>query len=82
MEFTNIHLAKTHLSKLIERAYGGEEIIICKSGRPLARLVKYTSEQKARTPGQWQGQVRMSSDFDLLPDSLQSAFRGNGEIPS
>ena len=82
MEYTNLHLAKTHLSKLIERAHGGEEIIICKSGRPLAKLTKYTPEQTVRTPGQWRGQVRMSSDFDILPDFLESAFRGDDEVSS
>jgi len=82
MEYTNIHLAKTHLSKLIERAHEGEEIIICKSGRPLAKLIKYTSNQKNRVPGQWQGRIRMSSDFDDLPNSLKSAFRGDDEVPS
>ena len=82
MEYTNVHFAKTHLSKLIERAYEGEEIIICKSGRPLAKLIKYASGQKPRKPGQWHGCVRMSSDFDILPDSLKSAFRGDDEIPS
>lgn len=77
MEVTNIHAAKTHLSKLIERAHDGEEIIICKSGRPLAKLVKYVSQQESRVPGQWAGHVRISSDFDVLPDSLKAAFKGN-----
>jgi prevent-host-death family protein len=82
MEFTNIHSAKTHLSKLIDRVYEGEEIVICKSGRPLAKLIKYDSQQRTRIPGQWQGHVRMSSDFDILPDSLKAAFRGEDEISS
>lgn len=82
MEYTNIHLAKTHLSKLIERAHEWEEIVTCKSGRPLAKLVKYTTNQKARVPGQWNGHVRMSSDFDILPDSLKSVFRGHDKISS
>ena len=82
MEYTNIHFAKTHLSKLIEQAHEGEEIIICKSGRPLAKLVKYIPKQKPREPGQWHGCVRMSSDFDILPDSLKSAFGGDDEVSS
>lgn len=78
MEYTNIHLAKTHLSKLIERVNEGEEIVICKSGRPIAQLVKYIP--RSRVPGQWRGCVRMSSDFDLLPNSLKSAFNGDDEV--
>ena len=79
MEITNIHSAKTHLSKLVDRVFEGEEIIICKSGRPMAKLVKYLSSSKVRTPGQWKGQVKMASDFDNLPPALISAFRGEDE---
>jgi len=79
MELTNIHSAKTHLSKLVDRVFSGEEIIICKSGRPMAKLVKYIAQTQMRTPGQWKGQMRMSSDFDVLPSSLMAAFRGDDE---
>ena len=79
MEVTNIHSAKTHLSRLVELASAGEEIIICKSGKPMAKLIKYIATQKQRQPGQWQGQVRMSSDFDVLPNSLKTAFEGSDE---
>jgi prevent-host-death family protein len=75
MEMANLHSAKTHLSKLVERVYEGEEIIICKSGRPMAKLIKYATESKVRVPGGWQGRVRMSSDFDILPDSIKSKFK-------
>lgn len=80
MEITNIHVAKTHLSKLIERAFEGEEIIICKSGKPMAKLVKYSVQQNYRIPGQWRGYVRMSSDFDIIPNTLKGAFNGDSEL--
>ena len=79
MELTNIHSAKTHLSKLVDRVFEGEEIVICKSGRPMAKLIKYTQQPQSRVPGQWKGQMRMSSDFDVLPAALIAAFRGDDE---
>ena len=76
----NIHEAKTHLSRLLERAAAGEEIIIGKAGKPVARLVPYT-EPKApkRKPGGWEGKVWISPDFDQLPPEIIAAF--NGELP-
>jgi len=46
MDKINIHQAKTHLSRLVERAAGGEEIIIAKSGKPVARLLPYISKNE------------------------------------
>ena len=71
----NVHEAKTHLSKLLERVVAGEEIVIGKSGKPLARLVPYR-EETPRRPGGWKGKVRIAKDFDLLPPEIASAFRG------
>lgn len=77
MTSTNIHEAKTHLSRLVERAAAGEEIIIAKAGRPMAKLVRYEPEViPKRTPGYWRGKVRIAADFDELPDELAAAFRG------
>lgn len=76
MQLTNIHQAKTQLSKLVELAFKGEEIIICKAGKPMAKLVKYQQNQKDRVPGAWKGKVFISDDFDELPESLAAAFRG------
>jgi len=76
METVNIHEAKTHLSKLLERAACGEEIIIAKAGKPIARLTGYREEECARTGGQWKGLVRLSKDFDApLPDEIEQAFQ-------
>ena len=60
----NIHEAKTHLSKLIERAANGEEIIICKSGKPVAKLVAIRDDQSPRVLGAMKGRIRMLGNFD------------------
>ena len=72
----NIHEAKTHLSKLLERVQEGEEIIIAKAGKPVAKLVPYRQPSGPRKPGGWQGRVRIAPNFDDLPPELERAFRG------
>lgn len=74
-EIVNMHEAKTDLPRLAERAAEGEEIIIARSGRPLARLVPLDRDTKPRKLGLWKGQVRISEDFDApLPAELQQQF--------
>lgn len=72
----NIHEAKTHLSRLLERVAQGEEIVIGKAGKPVAKLVPYAPEQGPRSPGTWQGRVRIAEDFDELSPEIAAAFRG------
>ncbi|CAA6604189.1 Prevent-host-death protein [Rhodospirillaceae bacterium LM-1] len=73
----NLYEAKTQLSSLVERAAKGEEIVIAKAGRPLARLVGLQSRKTPRKPGLLKGQIRIDSDFDApLPESVAKAFRG------
>jgi prevent-host-death family protein len=73
----NLYEAKTRLSNLIDRAAKGEEIVIAKSGVPLAKLVPLPKSKAKRKPGGWEGKIRVSDDFDApLPDSIQSAFEG------
>lgn len=75
MSQVNIHDAKTHLSSLLERVAKGEEIILAKAGRPVARLVPFVPEVKERHPGSARGDVSMSADFDApLPDEIRQAF--------
>lgn len=77
----NIHEAKTHFSKLIERVrQGGEEIIIAKAGVPVARLVPLQPKGKTRPLGMDRGKVWIADDFDSLPDDLLKEFYG-GELP-
>lgn len=76
MTITNIHQAKTQLSRLIERAQQGEEIIIGKAGKPVAKLVPYRENRKPRKPGgRWKGKIWMAADFDELPEAVAAAFR-------
>ena len=79
METVNIHEAKTHLSRLIERVVRGEEIVIAKAGKPVARLVGYSKEIAPRQAGQWKGLVHIRDDFDApLPASINAGFLGEG----
>jgi len=74
MEIANIHEAKSRLSKLIDKALEGEEVIIAKAGVPVARLVAIRAEASPRQGGQWKGRVKMAVDFDALPDDIAEAF--------
>jgi prevent-host-death family protein len=71
MSRIGIHEAKTQLSKLVERAEAGEEIVITRRGEPAARLVPVRQGGGfASLAGVWQGQVRIGDDFDELPAGL------------
>jgi prevent-host-death family protein len=72
----NIHDAKTHFSKLVDRAAGGEEIIIGRAGKPVARLVAYAPAATRRRPGAWKGKVKLAEDFDATPDDVIAGFEG------
>ncbi len=61
----NIHQAKTHLSRLIEDVASGNEVLIAKGGRPMARLVPLGRDDSPRRPGLLKGKLKMSEDFDL-----------------
>lgn len=75
MKTVNIHEAKTHLSRLIEDVATGEEVIIARNGKPVARLLPIPPRSRPRRPGQWRGQVRIGSDFDApLPPDMSAAF--------
>jgi prevent-host-death family protein len=78
----NIHEAKTHLSRLLQRVAAGEEVTIARSGVPVARLVAVEPEKKKIRPlGMDRGQIWIADDFDApLPDDLLKQFYG-GELP-
>jgi prevent-host-death family protein len=70
----NVDEAETHLSRLLERVEAGEEIVIGRAGRPVARLVPYQPRIRTRQPGTWRGRVQIAEDFDELPEELAAAF--------
>jgi prevent-host-death family protein len=73
MKTINIQAAKTHLSRLVDEAVAGEEIILAKAGKPLVRLVPYRAAGVARTGGQLAGQIVMAPDCwdsDELEESI------------
>jgi prevent-host-death family protein len=75
----NVHEAKTNLSKLRARVAQGEEVVICKAGKPVATLVPFDKGErlKKRVPGSLKGQIWMVRDFDdPLPEEMMAAFRG------
>jgi prevent-host-death family protein len=74
MEIANIHEAKSRLSRLIEQAMSGEEVIIAKAGRPMVRLEPIRADDSPRQGGQWRGLVKIADDFDELPDDIAAAF--------
>jgi prevent-host-death family protein len=75
-ESVNVYQAKTHLSQLLDRAAAGEEIVIARAGRPVARLVALAGAPPRRVPGGWRGKVSMTADFDDLPAEMDAGFRG------
>lgn len=66
MGMVNIYEAKTNLSRLVEQASAGEEIIIAKAGKPMARLVPLAEQPKRRRLGMFKGQVHVPEDFDTM----------------
>lgn len=69
----NVHKAKTELSRLLEAVEAGEEVVIARAGRPVARLVPLPAD--ARTPGRLAGKISIAADFDApLPSGLLRGF--------
>ena len=82
MRTVNISQAKALLSRLVEEAAGGEEIVIAKHNRPMARLIALEASTRPRKPGGWEGQVWMADEFDApLPKELEMGFYGDGSEP-
>lgn len=75
--FFNIHETKTHLSKLLLRVIAGEEIMIAKAGKPIAKIVPIQQKKVTRKPGSAKGKIWMAPDFNApLPDDILNAFEG------
>ncbi|MCU1336015.1 MAG: prevent-host-death family protein [Bryobacterales bacterium] len=78
MKVTNIHEAKTHFSKLVERAAAGEEIVIGKAGKPVARLGPYRESAAVpkRKPGSLRGKIKILPGFDKVDKEIGKLFTG------
>ena len=74
MHITNISEAKAQLSSLIEKVLAGEEVLIGKAGKPVARLVRYERSDRKRIPGALKGKIKIAKDFDVLPEDIAEAF--------
>jgi len=81
MHITNISEAKASLSKLVEKVMRGEEVIIGKAGKPVAKLVPYSLDTSPRElgVGHWRGQIWLADDFDELPEEILTLFTGEAE---
>ncbi|MDF1554497.1 MAG: type II toxin-antitoxin system prevent-host-death family antitoxin [Deferrisomatales bacterium] len=74
MHITNISAAKAQLSALIEQVLNGQEVVIGRAGKPVARLVPFDQRATPRTPGVLRGQIIIAEDFDDLPEDIAEAF--------
>jgi prevent-host-death family protein len=75
----SLYTAKTQLSRLVDRAAAGEEIVIAKSGRPMARLVAYRQRTRPRKLGGYEGKITVRKGFDTLHPDVARAFAGESE---
>ena len=74
VEIVNVHAAKTHLSRLLERAEAGEEIVIGRAGKPIAKLIPYRAERPKRVFGALKGQIRILPGFDDADAEIEREF--------
>jgi prevent-host-death family protein len=77
----NIHAAKTHLSRLIERVEGGEEIVIARAGRPVAMLVAFKPKRQPRRLGVLKGEAWIAPDFDTMSEEDLKDFHDGPIFP-
>lgn len=77
----NIHAAKTHLSRLLERVEAGEEIVIGRAGKPIARIVPYVPRRRRRTFGAMRGQIRILPGFDEMDEEIARDFEESMLFP-
>jgi len=81
-EIVNVHAAKTQLSRLLERAEAGEEIVIGRAGKPIAKLVPYVVERPKRVFGRLKGQIVIHGDFDADNEEIAKLFEASEVFPS
>jgi prevent-host-death family protein len=76
-EIVNMHQAKSSLSRLVERALAGEDVIIARNGEPLIRLVPIPKKREPRVPGRSKGRVWMAPDFDTMSEEELKDWEGD-----
>lgn len=76
----NIYEAKSHLSQLVDQAVAGEEVVIARAGKPVARLVPIERPPRRRQPGSLRGKIWLAPDFDETPPEILEAFYGDGPV--
>jgi len=74
MKLVNISSVKKQLPLLIEKVRGGEEVIIAKAGKPVAKLVPYRQDRTFRSPGALRGRIKIADDFEDLPPDMAYRF--------
>ena len=82
MTTVNMQAAKTHLSRLVEQAIAGEEIVIARAGKPLVRLTPFAHDQSPRTLGLLRGRIREALDCWENDRSIESAFEDGTFLPT
>jgi len=76
MTVVNTHDAKTNLSRLLDEVQKGEEVVIARGNKPMARLVPVSAKRPVRKPGYLKGKIKVAADFDApLPEDLIDAFK-------
>jgi prevent-host-death family protein len=73
-EVVNMHQAKSSLSRLVERALAGEDVVIARNGEPLVRLVPIPKKREPRVPGRYKGKVWMAPDFEFTDAEIEELF--------
>jgi prevent-host-death family protein len=83
LESVNMHEAKTHLSRLVERVEGGEEIVISRAGKPAAKLVPVSKKLGPRKLGGWEGKMKMPSDeeWEKMDKEIEQLFEESEIFP-
>jgi prevent-host-death family protein len=76
-DIVNMHQAKTSLSKLVERALAGEEIVIARNGEPLVKLVPMPKGRQPRVPGLYKGKIWIAPDFEFTDEEITELFEGS-----
>lgn len=77
MDTVNVYDAKTHLSQLLDKAASGEDVVVCRNGKPVARITRLENSKRPIKFGVLKGKLRVADDFDApLPDHILAEFEG------